>query len=127
MYKKTKIKIENINLKFIEGDIFKIKLEKTYDNIFLSNIGTYYSLEENKTLIDKLENNLNDNGKMLMCYLYQTVRDTKYREEWNPIYNLDKTFEILEDYVTYFESFQGIRGLMFEDKNIKDSVMIYKK
>ena len=127
MFNKSKIKIKNINPKFIKGDIFKTKLERNYDNIFLSNIGTYHSLEDNKLLLDKLINNLNDNGKMLMCYLYKTVRDTKYREEWDPIYNLDKTFEVLENYITYFESFQGTQGLRFEDENMKDSVIIYQK
>ena len=126
-FNETKIRIKNINPKFIKGDIFKIKLEKTYDNIFLSNIGTYYSLEDNKLLVDKLVNNLNINGKMLMCYLYKTKRDTEYRDEWDPIYNLDKTFEVLGDYITYFESFIGTQGLKFEDENIKDSIIVYQK
>ena len=126
-FNETKTKIKNINPKFIKGDIFKTKLEKSYDNIFLSNIGTYYSLEDNKKLIDKLDNNLNINGKMLMCYLYRTTKDTKYKEEWAPIYNLDKLYEIMGDYITYFESFQGTQGLRFEDENMKDSVLIYQK
>lgn len=127
MFNKSKIKIKNIHPNFIEGNIFKIKLEKTYDNIFLSNIGAYYLQEEFKALIDKLSLNLNDNGKMLMCYLYRTKIDTEYREEWDPIYNLDKTFEVLGDYITNFESFQGTQGLKFEDENMKDSVLIYQK
>jgi len=126
-FNKSKIKIKNINPRFIEGNIFKIKLEKTYDNIFLSNIATYYSLEDDKKLIEKLDNNLNMNGKMLLCYLYRTKIDTEYRDEWDPIYDLDKTFEVLGDYITYFESFQGTQGLKFEDKNMKDSVLIYQK
>lgn len=126
-FNETKIKIKNINPMFINGDIFKIKLEKTYDNIFLSNIGTYYSLEDTRKLIEKLDNKLNINGKMLICYLYQTKRDTKYIEGWDPIYNLDETFKALVDYITSFESFVGVRGLKFEDENMKDSVLIYQK
>ena len=127
MFNKSKIKIKNINPKFIEGNIFKIKLEKDYDNIWLSNIGSYYSLEDNKLLIEKLIPNLNNNGKMLMCYLYRTTKDTVYKDEWDPIYDLDKTFKVLGDYITYFESFQGTQGLKFEDENMKDSVLIYQK
>jgi len=126
-FNKSKIKIKNINPKFIEGNIFKIKLEKTYDNIFLSNIGTYYSLEDDKKLVQKLDNNLNINGKMLMCYLYRTTKDTVYKDEWDPIYDLEKTFKVLEDYITNFESFQGTQGLKFEEENMKDSVLIYQK
>ena len=47
-FNETKIKIGNINPKFIKGDIFKLKLEKKFDNIFLSNMGQYYSLEKIK-------------------------------------------------------------------------------
>ena len=126
-FNKSKIKIKNINPKFIEGNIFKIKLEKTYDNIFLSNIGAYYLQEEFKSLIDKLSLSLNDNGKMLVCYLYRTTKDTIYRDEWDPIYDLNETFRVLGNYITYFESFQGVQGLKFEDENMKDSVLIYQK
>lgn len=126
-FNETRIKIENINPKFIKGDIFKTRIEKTYDNILLSNIGTYYSLEDNRKLIDKIHNSLNDGGKMLMCYLYQTTRYTQYREEWDPIYNMEKLYETIGDYITYFESFVGVRGLKFEDNDIKDSVIIYQK
>ena len=64
---------------------------------------------------------------MLLCYLYRTEIDSKYREKWDPIYDLDKTFEILGNYITYFESFIGVKGLKFEDERIKDSVIIYQK
>lgn len=123
----TKIKIKNINPKFIKGDIFKARLEKTYDNIWLSNIGVYHSLENVKKLVEKLDNNLNISGKMLMCYLFQTTINTKYIEDFDPIYNLDKTFELLGNYITSFESFTGIQGLKFKNENMKDSAIIYQK
>ena len=90
-FNKSKITLKNINPKFIKEDIFKARLERNYDNIFLSNLGTYYSAESLKSLIDKLSLNLNDNGKMLVCYLYKTTNDTKYNDEWSSIYDLDKT------------------------------------
>ena len=126
-FNETKIKIKNINPKFIKGDIFKTKLEKTYDNIWLSNIGNYYSLEEIKNLIEKLDNNLNMNGKMLMCYLYRTTKNTKYNKDWDPIYNIEKVYEIMGNYITYFESFIGVYGLKFEEEKMKDSTLIYQK
>lgn len=127
MFNKSKIKIKNINPKLINADIFKTKLEKKYDNIWLSNIGSYHSLDDNKLLIEKLIPNLKNNGKMLMCYLYRTTKDTIYKDEWDPIYDLDNTFKVLGDYITYFESFQGTQGVKFEDENMKDSVIIYQK
>ncbi|MBQ2947284.1 MAG: DUF3419 family protein [Bacilli bacterium] len=126
-FNETKIKIKSISPKFIKGDIFKLKLEKTYDNIWLSNIGCYYSLEDTRKLVEKLDNNLNINGKMLMCYLYQTKSDTKYMEGWDPIYNLDETFKVLGNFITFFETFLGVQGLKFEEEKMKDSTLIYQK
>lgn len=127
MYKKSKITIKNINPKFITGDIFNIELKDSYDSIFLSNLGTYHKIENFKLVLDKISLNLNKNGKMLLCYLYRTTKDTEYKEDWQEIYNLDKASKILCDYITNFESFIGVDGLKFRKPEIKDSVMIYRK
>ena len=74
-------KIKNINPKFINGDIKNIKLERNYDNIWLSNLGQYLEINELKKIIDNLFSNLNEEGKILVCYLYQTTKDTEYREK----------------------------------------------
>ena len=79
MYDNCKKKIKNINPKFIIGDIKNIKLERNYDNIWLSNLGQYLEINELKKIIDNLFSNLNEEGKMLVCYLYQTIKDTKYQ------------------------------------------------
>lgn len=126
-FNKTKSKIENINPKFINGDIFKTKLYKTYDNIFLSNIGTYYTQEILKGLVDSLETNLNDEGKLLICYLYDTLEDTPYLKQFPEIYNLDKFYKLFRQYITYFNSFRGVINIRFSDRTIKDSVVIYQK
>lgn len=126
-YNEIKIKIRDINPKFINGDIFKIQLERTYDNILLSNVGTYHSIEDNKKLIQRLDRNLNMGGKMLACYLYKTTRDTQYKETWDPMYDLDKTFDILGEYISSFETFTGVQGVKFEDEEMKDSAIIYQK
>ena len=127
LYNKTKSKIANINPKFIKGDIFKIKLHRTYDNIFLSNIGTYNTQQKLKDLIDVLSMNLNDEGKLLICYLYNTFKDTKYYNKWPEIYDLDKLYKLFAEYITDFKSFKGICDIMFSDRSVKDSVVVYQK
>lgn len=124
----VKKSIRDINPKFMIGDIFDIEINSVYDNIFLSNIGKYHDLEYFKLLIDKMVNNLNDNGKMLICYLYNTTIDSKYREEYADIYNLKKVYSLLGSYITSMETFCGVKGILFGDDKIgRDSVLIYNK
>lgn len=127
VYNETKEKILETNINFVNSDIFKVQLDRTFDNIWLSNIGTYLKDYEIRIMIDKMMKYLNKDGKMLASYLYSTVRDTKYDDEWMPIYNLDKVFEDLKEYNINLVSFLGINGIKFNDKNVKDSIIICKK
>lgn len=125
-FEKIKTSIRDVNPIFICDDIMEVKLNRNYDNIFLSNLGQYLGIDKLKTLIDKLYPYVNE--KILLCYLYQTEEHTKYNENWSEIYNLDKLKQSLEDYITSFNTFIGVKGLLFEDENYaKDSVIIYDK
>lgn len=126
-YKKLKSKIKKVNPEFIIGNIFKKDVDKIFDNIWLSNIGTYISRHFLKIMTDKTSNLLNEDGILLISYLYETVKDSKYQEDWNLIYDLEKTLSILKEYHPEFISFIGVKGLKFNDENIKDSVLVYKK
>ena len=116
-------KIDDVNIEFLLGDIFDVSINKKYDNIFLSNIATYYKLDKFKTLFLKLNNNLNDNGSMLVSYLYDT--DVNIFSN-NSIYNLNQVRRVLSDKLT-LSSFVGSRGLFVNSCDFKDSVIIYKK
>lgn len=126
-YKIASNLIKNITPEFIIDDITKVELSDNYDNIFLSNIAQYISLENLKTLLDKLDNNLNIDGQILLAYLYNTNKDTKFNKEWAPIYNLKETYKILKDYITFYKEFIGVRGVLFREPKIKDVALIYKK
>lgn len=80
-------------------------------------------------MTDQMSKYLLDDGKLLISYLYQTTKDTSYQEGWQLIYDLDKTFQILEDYQDHLSliSFVGVDGLKFHDEKIKDSVLVYQK
>lgn len=125
-YKELKSKIKKVNPEFIIGNIFKTDIDKTFDNIWLSNIGTYISRHYLKIMTDKTSNLLNEDGILLISYLYETVKDSKYQEDWNLIYDLEKTLSILKEYHPEFISFIGVKGLKFNDENVKDSVLVYK-
>ena len=126
-YLKIRDIIKKLNIKFIIGDLSKISGAKTYDNIWLSNIGTYYTIDDFKIIFDNIKDNLNNNGKMLVCYLYKTKRNTKYIDDWGPIYNLDETFKVFKDYNLDIINFIGTTGIKFKDNDIKDAILLYEK
>jgi len=127
LYNETKNKLKKLRPTFINGNLFEVQLFRYFDNIWLSNIASYLTLEEIKIMTDIFYELLNDNGKLLMAYLYETTRDTKYQDSWCKIYDINKFFEIYKDKNIFMETFLGIKGIKFEDENIKDSVLILKK
>lgn len=126
-YQEAKEKIKKAKLKFIIGDIFKESINDTFDNIWLSNIGTYKSRHFVKIMTSKMSELLKEDGTLLISYLYQTTKDTKYQEDWQLIYDLEKTFAILEAFYPELITFLGVKGIKFADKSIKDSILISKR
>lgn len=112
---------------FITADIFEYDFNKKYDNVVLSNICKYYGIRGLRSLMDKLSNYLNKDAKVLFAYLYQTKRNTVYNSDWEEIYDLDKTFNILGDYISSYEEIIGVSGIRFKDDETKDMLLIYNK
>ena len=128
LYEEIRNKVKNIHPTFINSNIFNVDLKRKYDNIWLSNIGTSITKEE---MIIKMTDNLvkflNKDGLLLISYLYETDKNTKYEESWNIIYNLDKTFELLKDYQPYLETFIGVEDFKFNCNTMNDSILVYRK
>ena len=120
-------KINDANVRFTQGDIFNDQITGNYDNIILSNLSSYYSLSKIKELFDKMLNNLNENGRMMIAYLYETDQYSEdYMEGEAEIYNIPKVLEILPKDIN-FDTFVGVRGLLFKSSRLRDSVITYRK
>lgn len=127
-YNKTKTTIKYLNPYFINENLYNLKLNRTYDNIFLSNVACYCEdIETFKTFIDALSKYLNINGKMLMAYLYRTNKNTKYDKSWQWIYELKKVYNVFSEYNLEMHSFIGTHGILWEDKKDYDSILVYEK
>ncbi len=126
-YNNAKIKIKNINPKFICGDLFKTKLERKYDNIWLSNIGTYLSNPELAAMVYLMADHLSEHSQLLISYLYETTENTRFNIDFKNIYNLNNTFELLKQFNPQIISFIGTNGLKYKNKNIRDSILVYRK
>lgn len=122
-------KIKKINPKFINGNIDTINLDRCYDNIWLSNILTdWYSTKSIKEIFLRYEKLLNNNGKILISYLYDTTINTKYIDKWADIYNLEEIFNMFNKYDLKLLTFVGVDGLKWQDDNYKkDSILMYTK
>lgn len=119
--------IDKVNIKFVQGDIFKDKITGTFDNVFLSNLSSYYSLSEIRGLFDKMQLNLNDNGKMLIAYLYDTtIYSDDYMDGEAEIYDIPRVIKSFPPTIQ-FNSFDDIKGLILPINRLKDSVITYKK
>ena len=118
-YYRTKTKMKNLEEKFITENILTVNLDRNFDNIWLSNI--IYLLEEDelKQVTDKFSHNLNDDGQLMIGYLYNV---SKYNAD-----KLNNSLKLLKDYSPFFHSFKGINGIKYKDNYHKDTVLIYQK
>ncbi len=125
-YEEAKRKIKKVNLEIIQADLFKVKLTRSFDTIWLSNIGPHL-IHYNKIMemIEKMNVYLNEEGKMLMSYLYNT--DEAYCTDYYPIYNFRVTFEELKEYKPELISFISMHSIICNDNCIKDSILVYEK
>lgn len=128
-YNKLKKNLYKLSFKFINGDIFKDNISGKFDNIFLSNLCTWYKVEELKKLIEKLDNNINFGGSILIGYLYDTYfYDESYKEDWNKIYDIKNTREVLNEFISEHNNVKNSRCFIFDEENNKrDLVLIYRK
>ena len=125
-YLKSRETLQDTKVTFIEGDITKADIPKTYDNIWLSNLPAYLSASQIKLLFEKLKPYLNENGTMLFSYLYGINENTMYQPDWAEVYNLDKIRKTLGDEVELI-SFTGVKGIQFANKIDQDSALVYQK
>lgn len=128
-YNKLKVALWEISLKYINGDIFNSSIEGKYDNIFLSNICTTTYLERMKKLLRKLDkHNLNDNGSVLVGYLWNTSFDEdSYDFDFKEVYKMPITRQVLKKYITESHSITGVRDILWEKDEKQDLVLIYRK
>lgn len=126
-YNELKNKVDKANVNFVQGDIFADKVIGNFDNIFLSNLSSYYSLAQIRSLYDKMLPHLNDDGQMMIAYLYETtLYSDDYMEGEAEIYNIPKVIKTFPQDIE-FNSFLGVRGISLNTHKIRDSVITYRK
>lgn len=118
-YERTRAKIANAKITFIVGNIANPNFNRKFDNIWLSNILNYSFNLENKEIIDKIVKYLNDNGTMLMSYIYL---------DYEALPNFTKNISCGDILKTYHPSTIIFDGVIEElGDPIENSALIYHK
>lgn len=115
-YEETRTKIKKANLRFLVGDLTKDNINETFDNIWLSNIADYYEARDNKIMFNNAIKSLNDNGRLLMCYLYDYTYKIEQRECLG---------ELFQEYKPSIIEFSSCNQGTITD--IPDAALIYHK
>ncbi len=118
-------KITNANINFEIGNVFDYNSDIKYNNIWLSNIGKYYNLFAMSSLFERLLNNLSEEGKMLIAYLYDTDLSEPNYVGKNGIYNIYYVLKLLPE--SFLDSFIGMSGYKVGDPTMKDSIITHTK
>jgi len=76
-YNHARETVMNASIDFITEDITKLYTNKSFDNIWLSNVANYLNSQDINSMIKNCSRMLNDNGKMLLCYFWNTSMTIK--------------------------------------------------
>ena len=125
-YNLLRNKINEATVVFTTNDIFNANMGITFDNIFLSNLATYYKRTQIKELFDIMINKLVNGGKILIAYLYDTDLEDQVFSSHDDIYDLFSTLELFPK-GTSVDSFVGVSGIRVYAPHMQDSVLCYKK
>ncbi len=118
-YQETRRIIADVDIKFENQDVTRAKMDRKFDNIWLSNIIDYLTSEERTLMFNAMEALLEEGGKMLIAYIYSVEDVTSHFN----LSTLEKafgghSFENLE--------FRGVSGILRHNEK-KDSVLIYTR
>lgn len=125
-YDKARERLEETKPKFIHGDIYKINLDRKYDNIWLSNVIQFAEINEGKSLINRISQYLSDDSCLIICYLFDTPGLGIINFENYPIYNLDNTLSVFKDYNPKLITVNGSLH-SYINRDIKDSVLVHHR
>lgn len=110
-YNQLKKTISNLSVSFINDDITSFKIDRTFDNIWLSNVAHYIEEDQISEMINHNIDMLSSNGQMLISYFWSkdmTIKGFPIKALLNSEYK------------------QKIVSGAY-DKKYKDSILVYRK
>lgn len=136
LYKLAREKLYKKSPEFVNDNIMYSRHDKTYDNIWLTNIPLYYNEDNDyKHMVSEMFKHLNDEGLLEMTYLFGVREDYNPQKDDHKTYHIKDMLKLLKEYnpeVISFEGLYGIKGKLagysFEDRSYNyDSIILCKK
>ncbi len=121
-YEKLRKVVMDAKVTFVDQDVVDAKLDRKFDNIWLSNIGIFLRPYQRQMMFDTMDGLLEDGGRMLFTYAYGPT-DTDYRNDASYRRVLRNEFQ---DYPFRDVRFSGINDMIKADGS-KDCAIIYKR
>lgn len=117
-YEEARKRIQIVEPKFIHQDVVDCNLPEKFDNIWLSNVAGYLNPKRKTLLFNKIADNLNPDGQLLMEYLYMYKKcyELEYDGANQELYEDPRIFTI--------SGCEGTEGAL---KHLKDAVLMYRK
>ena len=128
-YNRLKSVIRKISFKYVYGDIFTDDIDRSFDNIILSNLCTIKSIEQLKELLIRLDkNNLNRGGSIQLGYLWDaSFDDEEFQDDWKEIYKMPIAKDKLKEFISEVHDVLGSRDILWEENKKRDLVLVYRK
>ncbi len=123
-YKATRKSLASTTINFINDDIRTHQGLGHYDNIFLSNLTSFLSLEETKQLLDYLLPHLNPNGQILLGYLYEV------ESQYYSIYDSPEIYSLADVHRTISKDVDRILIPSVHSQSLRettDGILVYQK
>lgn len=131
-YRKVQEKLNDTNIEFIDSDILDLisSLEKKYDFINLTNIYEYvnkcpFSGNDKrfaKAVRSLISNNLNEDGKILISYLYRCCLIDLCRYRDKPL-----VYARILNLINNFPSLKKMHDTMFKNEKVCDKLFYFRK
>ena len=121
-YQKTRDIIGKVKVTFTTQNIIGVKLDRNFDNIWLSNICNSLDADEIERMFKSVEPLLENNGSLLLGYLYGP------NDSSTDLYGSKLIImrQLFEKYPLTEYRFQGLNKQV-HNLNIEDCIMVYKK
>lgn len=118
-FDEEKEKIKKFRPEFITGTVTEASVDKSFDNIWLSNIFCSLLPYERKLVTDKFSRSLNADGKFLISYLYEKCMGTRHV--------IEASLELLNEYSPSVYSFGGVEQMKGKTNGSEDAILVYQK
>ncbi len=122
-YYEAQKRVSSIKITFINQNVVAPKIDRKFDNIWLSNIEVYLSDEDKREMFNKMSQLVNSGGELLYSYVYGPVSQESFHEK-----RLNRVKTLFNEVEFERVKFPGIFYLEHPNSDFfEDVALVFKK